>query len=134
MKKIAAVAMLFSVPVSVYAQQEPSLKVGMAVDQQLSAVIEVDEQYRFILGNEGAAFDYLMRRGNFDRADVPLDWYVGIGAWGEWDGDFGARVPLGINWPINSNIDVYGQVHPELNLHSGVNLQLGAALGITYRF
>ncbi|EKO3989285.1 hypothetical protein [Vibrio fluvialis] len=134
MKTLGMTALLLGLPLTAFAQQGNSLKVGMAVDQQLSAVLEVNNQYRFTLGNDGAAFDYIIQRGSFNNPNVPFDWYVGAGGWAEWDDDFGARVPLGLDWQINQNFNLYGQVHPELNLHSGPELQLGAALGITYRF
>ena len=134
MKKLGIVALLLGTSFAVHAQQNKGFEVGMAVDQQLSVVFEIDDQYRFILGNDGAAFDYIIQRGSFNNPNVPFDWYVGAGGWAEWDDDFGVRVPLGLDWQINQNFNLYGQVHPELNLHSGPELQLGAALGITYRF
>lgn len=134
MNKIGIVALISAVAGSVYAQPEPNIKVGMAVDQQLSVVLEANDQYRFIVGNDGAAFDYLAKRGNFEQAEIPFDWYIGVGAWAEWDDDFGARLPLGVDWPINTNFTLYGQVHPELNMYSGIELQVGAAVGATYRF
>lgn len=134
MKTLGMTALLLGLPLTAFAQQGNSLKVGMAVDQQLSAVLEVNNRYRFTLGNDGAAFDYIIQRGSFNNPNVPFDWYVGAGGWAEWDDDFGVRVPLGLDWQINQNFNLYGQVHPELNLHSGPELQLGAALGITYRF
>ncbi|MBU2897969.1 hypothetical protein [Vibrio hepatarius] len=107
---------------------------GMAFDQDLSAVVELDNKYRLTLGNDGTAFDYIFARGEFD-ADVPLTWYVGAGAWSEWDHDeFGARVPLGVNWNFHKNWDMYGQIHPELDLHGGAELQIGGALGVKYTF
>ncbi|KJY83533.1 hypothetical protein TW81_08190 [Vibrio galatheae] len=110
------------------------LAVGLAVDQQLSAVFELDNQYRFIVGNDGGAFDYILKRGSFDT-NTPVTWYVGAGAWTEWEGkEFGARVPLGINWDMSKGWNMYGQVHPELNLYSGPELQIGAALGVKYSF
>lgn len=134
MKKLTITTLLLGISAGAYAQSAPSLKVGMALDQQLSALIEVDEQYRLIIGNQGAAFDYLLPGGHIEQFDIPLNWYVGVGAWAEWDNDFGVRIPLGVNLPINNEINIYGQIHPELNLYSGPNLQMGAALGITYRF
>ncbi len=134
MKRITITTLLLGISTAAYAQSAPSLKVGMALDQQLSALIEVDDQYRLIIGNQGAAFDYLLPGGRLEQFDIPLNWYIGAGAWAEWDDDFGVRIPLGINLPINNHIDIYGQIHPELNLYSGPNLQMGAALGITYRF
>ncbi|GLT17955.1 hypothetical protein GCM10007938_17330 [Vibrio zhanjiangensis] len=107
---------------------------GMAFDQDLSAVVELDNKYRFTLGNDGAAFDYIFARGKFD-ADVPFTWYVGAGAWSEWDHDeFGVRVPLGVNWNFHKDWDMYAQVHPELDLHGGPELQVGGAFGIKYTF
>ncbi len=110
-----------------------SLSVGMAVDQQLSIVAELENQYRFIVGNEGAAFDYLAVRGQFEQ-HPPLSWYAGVGGWAEWKDDFGFRVPLGLNYQIGHGWDVYAQLHPELNLYKGPELGIGGALGIKYAF
>ena len=89
MKTLGMTALLLGLPLTAFAQQGNSLKVGMAVDQQLSAVLEVNNQYRFTLGNDGAAFDYIIQRGSFNNPNVPFDWYVGAGGWAEWDDDFG---------------------------------------------
>lgn len=109
------------------------LAVGMAVDQQLSVVVELDSQYRFILGNQGAAFDYIFKRGDFN-GEVPLNWYVGLGGWAEWDDDFGVRLPLGVDFQLSKGWQLYGQVHPQLNLYKGPELEVGGALGIKYQF
>lgn len=122
---------------SVFAANEPQktdLSVGMAVDQGLSAVVELDNTYRFTVGNDGGAFDYILKRGSFDE-NTPVSWYVGVGGWSEWDHkEFGARVPLGLKWDISQGWEMYGQVHPELNLYSGPELQIGGALGVKYTF
>lgn len=109
------------------------LAVGMAVDQQLSVVVEIDNTYRGIIGNDGMAFDYIAKRGTFDQ-NVPVTWYVGVGGWYEWDDEFGVRVPLGVNWDLSQGWDVYAQLHPELDLYKGVDLQLGGAVGVKYSF
>ncbi len=134
MKKLTLFTAVCCVSSVAYAQQNNGFEVGMAVDQQLSAVFEINNQYRFILGNDGAAFDYIFARGSFNNPDIPFDWYVGGGAYTEWDDDFGARLPLGVNWQINNRFNLYGQVHPELNIDDGAELQVGAALGLTYHF
>ncbi|WP_428775971.1 hypothetical protein [Vibrio sp.] len=134
MKKLFPLAcVLLASPSLVNAAGDPQLAVGMALDQQLSAVLEIDKQYRLTLGNKGMAFDYIAKRGQF-QGNVPFTWYVGGGAWAEWKDDFGVRVPLGVNWNFSRGWDMYGQVHPELNLHRGPKLQLGAALGVKYSF
>lgn len=109
------------------------LAVGLAVDQQLSVVVELDEQYRFIIGNQGAAFDYIAKTGQFDTEE-PIEWYVGLGGWGEWDDGFGVRVPLGVNYQVSQGWQIYGQVQPELDMHKGWELGIGAAAGAKYHF
>jgi hypothetical protein len=110
------------------------LSVGMAWDQDLSVVVELDNDYRFTIGNEGGAFDYILRRGEFG-SNTPVSWYVGVGGWSEWDHkEFGARVPIGLNWRLGQGWDMYGQIQPELNLYSGPELQIGGAVGIKYTF
>jgi hypothetical protein len=130
-------AVLVTVASSLAYAEEPKptkVAVGMAIDQELSAVLELDNTYRFTLGNDGAAFDYIVKRGRFD-AHTPVSWYVGVGGWSEWDHkEFGARVPLGLKWDISKGWEMYGQVHPELNLYTGPELQIGGALGIKYSF
>ncbi|EIJ6616278.1 hypothetical protein [Vibrio parahaemolyticus] len=130
-KIILAVGLISS---SAMAANEPAnLSVGMAVDQQLSVVVEVDNKYRGIIGNDGMAFDYIAKRGAFDH-NMPITWYVGVGGWYEWDDEFGIRVPLGVNWDLSKGWDVYAQIHPELDLYKGPDLQLGGAVGVKYSF
>lgn len=115
-------------------QNKTDLSIGMAVDQGLSVVAELDNQYRFTLGNDGGAFDYIVASGKLDD-NMPVSWYVGVGGWSEWEGkDFGARVPLGLKWDLSRGWDFYGQVQPELDLYSGAELKIGGALGIKYSF
>ncbi|MFN3014880.1 hypothetical protein ACK1CN_02955 [Vibrio coralliilyticus] len=129
---VAAVA--GSASVIAESSESMDLSVGMAVDQDLSAVIELDNQYRFTVGNDGAAFDYILARGEFGQ-EVPFTWYVGAGAWSEWDHkEFGARVPLGLNWNFSEGWNMYGQIQPELDMYSGPELQIGGALGVKYTF
>ena len=110
------------------------LSVGMALDQDLSVVVELDNQYRFTLGNDGAAFDYILKSGRFDDS-MPVSWYVGVGAWSEWEAtEFGARLPLGLKWDLSQGWNMYGQIQPELDLYSGAELQIGGAVGIRYAF
>lgn len=108
--------------------------VGMAFDQGLSAVVELGQQYRLTVGNDGIAADYLFKRGDLSSPQMSIDWYVGAGAWAEWEDEFGVRVPIGLDWAVAHNVGIYGQLNPQVNFYRGAELQLGAALGITYRF
>ncbi|MDC0612564.1 hypothetical protein OAP63_17675 [Vibrio sp.] len=108
--------------------------VGIGADQGLSAVFELNDQYRVTAGNDGLAFDYLFQRGTFSNPDIPVDWYVGAGGWTEWDNDdYGARLPVGINWNYQK-INVYGQVSPQFDFGDDDELEIGAAVGVTYSF
>ncbi|OAJ93867.1 hypothetical protein [Vibrio bivalvicida] len=131
---VGVLAMAGSVSVVAEEPKSTDLSVGMALDQGLSVVVELDNQYRFIVGNDGGAFDYILKRGSFE-ANTPVTWYVGAGAWSEWEGkDFGARLPLGLNWNLSKSWNMYGQIHPELNLYGGPELQIGGAIGVKYSF
>ncbi len=125
------------IPTLVFADDSTSsttpFSIGMAVDQQLSVVIQYDDKVNFIVGNEGAAIDYFLKRGRLTD-EHPIDWYVGAGIWGEWDDDFGVRVPLGAEWNFYDGWDTYAQIQPELNMHKGWELGIGAAIGIKYKF
>ncbi|MFW1432553.1 hypothetical protein ACEV94_16645 [Vibrio parahaemolyticus] len=130
-KIILAVGLISSSAMA--ANESANLSVGMAVDQQLSVVVEVDNKYRGIIGNDGMAFDYIAKRGAFDQ-NMPITWYVGVGGWYDWDDEFGIRVPLGVNWDLSKGWDVYAQIHPELDFYKGPDLQLGGAVGVKYSF
>jgi len=72
MRKIGCLtgaALIIAVTSAPVLAEEPAatdLAVGMAVDQQLSVVVELDSSYRFTIGNDGAAFDYILQRGEFE--------------------------------------------------------------------
>ncbi|GAB7220585.1 hypothetical protein [Vibrio comitans] len=110
-----------------------AVKVGMAFDQGLSAVVKFEDRFNLTVGNDGMAFDYHFAKGSFSQ-DVPFDWYVGAGGWYEWDDDFGLRVPLGLDWNFAPNWNAFGQVAPEWQIQDKSKLKFGAAIGVTYRF
>ncbi|GAL35836.1 hypothetical protein JCM19240_4771 [Vibrio maritimus] len=132
MKKVAF-ALLLITPIASYANTGKPLAVGMAYDRGLSAVIDYNQQVKFAAGNEGIALDYTFLKGQFDSS-TPLSWYIAGGAYFDWDSDFGARIPLGMNLNFANNWKLYGQIHPEVKLNDGLKLDIGAALGVTYNF
>ncbi|MEI8634884.1 hypothetical protein P4S72_28160 [Vibrio sp. PP-XX7] len=118
-------------------EYQPDVAVGLGADQGVSAIFELNNNKRVTVGKDGLAFDYLFQQGAVNNQTLPgLDWYVGLGGWSEWnnDNDFGVRFPLGLEWNYQSQIKVYGQIHPELVLHDDVDLQLRAAVGVLYKF
>lgn len=131
---VIATAMVSQMAIAESVDSYP-FEVGMALDQSLSAVIRVDDKVNVVLGNDGVAVDYFLKTGQFDTEE-PASWYVGVGGWNEWGSDksFGVRVPLGINYQIVDNWKGYAQIHPELDMNDGLELGIGAAIGIMYRF
>ncbi len=75
---LVGLAVLTSMQVSA-SESDTQLAVGMAFDQGLSAVVELDNKYRITVGNDGGAFDMILKRGEFEEG-LPLTWYVGAGA------------------------------------------------------
>lgn len=140
MNKVIIVVGAFVWSSLVYANEseyQPDVALGLGVDQGLSALFELNDNKRVSIGEDGMAFDYLFQQGSLNNKTLPgLDWYVGLGGWSKWndDNDFGVRFPLGLEWNYQNQIKVYGQVHPGLDLHDDVDLQIRAAVGVLYKF
>ncbi|WP_162046007.1 hypothetical protein [Vibrio taketomensis] len=134
-KSIALGVSALGVSLAVQANDQPAtdLAVGLAVDKQLSVVVELDDKLRFVVGNEGGAFDYIAKRGQFDTKE-PVSWYVAGGVWNDWDDGFGVRVPLGVSYQVSNGWHVYGELQPELDMDDSWELGISGALGAKYRF
>ncbi len=118
------------------------VKLGFGFDTGFSLLLQFNN-INLAVGDDGMALDYLFKSGSFG-GNVPFTWYVGVGGWLDWDDwdhnasdDFGARLPLGLDWNFASNWDAYGQIHPELNYDTwsdDIDLDLGLAIGVRYAF
>ncbi|MDB1124398.1 hypothetical protein [Vibrio algarum] len=140
-KKLAVVmAVSLLVASSALAKEPTPLAVGFGFEQGFSVLIQVDGNKNLAVGNDGIAFDYIFRKGEFEGSDFPFTWYVGAGGWVGWDhhsDEFGARLPLGLDWDFATNWDAYAQIHPQLKHKSksnGLDLGMGAAVGVRYAF
>ena len=61
-----------------------------------------------------------------------LDWFYGLGI-GLRLGDpfeLGARVPIGLQWMAAKNIEVFGQIAPELQIINELKFKFGGAIGV----
>ncbi|MCE0494632.1 hypothetical protein [Vibrio salinus] len=146
MKKIkitVAVGVFFALTTSVFAASDNNyidlagndIAVGIAIDQGLSAVLELNDQVRVTAGTKGLALDYILTSGWFSNPDLPVEWYVGAGGWSLWDDDdYGARLPVGLNWSYTKNVSFYGQLQPQYDFGDDDEFELGVSAGITYRF
>lgn len=131
MKKFMLVSMvMLSLLLSSFAQA--AVKVGIAVDMDLSLVAQID-RYNIVLGDKGFAVDYVVKTGKFDDK-TPLSWYFAGGGWAGWNNGFGARAPVGISWYFAKGWDLYGQVQPVANFDNDFKLSVDGAIGVRYAF
>lgn len=111
-------------------------KIGFGFDQGFGVAGQFDNINAFI-GNDGVSGDYLFKQGSFAQ-DIPFNYYVGGGAFLDWDGDeFGVRVPLGLTFPFAARWDLFGQISPDLSYrdkHDDFKFGVSGALGVRYAF
>jgi hypothetical protein len=111
---------------------QAAVKVGVAVDMDLSLVAQID-RYNIVLGDKGFAVDYLVKTGGFDNK-IPLSWYFSGGGWAGWDHGFGVRAPVGVSWYFAKGWDLYGQVQPVADIDNDFKLSVDGAIGVRYAF
>jgi len=128
---ITMVATLLSLSVS--AENKTDIKAGFAIDMGFGVSALIDNQFSLMLGNDGVAADYIFKRGRFN-AEVPVTWYIGGGAYAEWDDGFGVRLPLGLNLNFSQNWNAYAQVAPDLDFDDDAKFGAQAAAGLRYSF
>lgn len=131
MKKLLLVSVLMLLlSLSSFAQAD--MKIGVAVDMDLSIVAQID-RYNIVLGDSGFAIDYLIKTGQFENT-TPLSWYIGGGGWAGWNNGFGVRVPVGVSWGFAKDWDLYGQVQPVANFDNDFKLSVDGAIGVRFAF
>ncbi|KGJ94987.1 hypothetical protein [Colwellia psychrerythraea] len=111
---------------------QASVKVGVALDMDLSLVAQIDS-YNIVLGDSGFAVDYLVKTGKFNN-ETPLTWYVGGGGWAGWDHGYGVRTPVGVSWYFAKGWDLYGQVQPVANFDDSFKFSVDGAIGVRFAF
>ncbi|SET08014.1 hypothetical protein [Thalassotalea agarivorans] len=109
-----------------------NVKVGVAADMGISVTSQFNGNMNLIVGDDGMAFDYLFMNGKV--ADSEVDWYIGGGAWANWNNGWGVRVPLGVEWSFAKGWDVYGQVHPTVDFDFDTDFDFDGALGVRFSF
>lgn len=117
-------------------------KLGFGHDRGFG-VVGTMGKFNGFLGDDGVAVDYIFIKNKLDVAN-PLYWYVGAGGFGDWDGDFGVRVPVGVELYFAKDLDVYAQVIPRLRFnnhnnnnsdnHGTADLGLDFGIGVRYQF
>ncbi|MBW3164720.1 hypothetical protein [Ferrimonas balearica] len=129
---LAAMAMAVATSSNV---AEAKIEVGFGYDQGLGVMLQLNDQINGFVGNDGMTVDYLFARGNATQVEnMPLNWYVGGGAFVGWDDGYGVRVPFGLELHMTQRWNAYVQVAPELDFDGKDKFGVDGAIGIRYTF
>ena len=110
------------------------LKLGFGFDRDFGVVGTMGKFNGFI-GNDGVSVDYIFKKDKFNSNEpTPLYWYIGAGGYGDWDGDFGVRLPVGGEIYFAKNWDAYAQVIPRLRINNSARFGLDFGAGVRYQF
>lgn len=110
------------------------VKLGFGFDRGLGVVGTIGKLNGFI-GNDGASVDYIFRKEKIKTNEpTPLYWYIGGGGYGDWDGDFGVRLPVGGEIYFAKNLDAYAQIMPRLRINNDAKFGLDFGVGVRYKF
>ena len=127
---------------TVQAEDAPlkGFKLGFGFDQGFSVVANKGN-INAALGDKGVAIDYLFKKGDL-KLDGTLkpDWFIGGGGFVEWDGDFGARLPIGAEIYFAKRLDAYAAFIPRFRFNNNEtnnnssDFGLDFAIGVRYQF
>jgi len=137
LKKVAA-ALICVLLLMLTAQADDNalkgMKLGFGFDRGLGITGSAGKLNGFV-GNDGAAIDYVANSDALKlEVDKPVFWYVAAGAYGDWDGDFGVRLPVGAELLFTQRVDAYAQIMPRLRLNHDTKFGLDFAIGVRYQF
>lgn len=132
-KNLLPLLVLTAISSNSIAAEDPNISVGLGYDQDLSVIFDLNSTFRMTAGNDGMAMDYVFKRGDIE-SETDINWFLGAGGYYEWDDDFGARLPLGVEVHFADKWEIYAQVHPELGISDGLDFGVGASFGVTYSF
>lgn len=107
------------------------VKLGAAFDLGFGVTAQINKLDLFA-GDDGAAVDYRVYSKSLE-ASVPLSLYISAGGYADWDGDFGARLPVGLELNFAPKWQAYGALIPDLELHDDTDFDIEAAIGIRYQ-
>ena len=109
------------------------IKLGFGFDRDFGVVAQFHGDVNGFIGNKGAAIDFLFVKDTL-KMEAPASWYVGAGGYGDWDGDVGARLPVGVELNFAKNMDAFAQMIPRLRFNNNTDFGLDFAIGARYQF
>lgn len=110
------------------------IKLGFGFDRGFGIVGAIGK-FKGFIGNDGVSVDYIIKRDAL-KADVkvPLHWYVAGGGFGDWDGDWGVRLPVGLDVGFAKQLDAYAEIIPRFRVNNNSDFGLDFGIGVRYQF
>ena len=110
------------------------IKLGFGFDRGFGIAGAMGKLKGFI-GNDGVSVDYLFHRDALEiEVKAPVHWYVGAGGFGDWDGDLGVRLPVGVDVGFAKRLDGYAEIIPRLRVNNNTDFGLDFGIGVRYQF
>ena len=125
-------SLLFVAAVQSAGTPPAEIKLGLGFDRGFGVAGSLNELNGFI-GNDGIAIDYVFVKQKPDDRN-PLYWFVSGGGFIDWDGDLGARLPVGGEFHFAKNVDAFAQIIPRFRLNHKSDFGFDLGVGIRYQF
>jgi hypothetical protein len=111
------------------------IKLGFGFDRGFGVAGALGK-FKGFIGNDGVSVDYIFNREAINNADikVPVFWYVAAGGYGDWDGDLGVRLPVGVDVGCAKRFDGYAELIPRLRVNNDAKFGLDFGIGVRYQF
>lgn len=111
------------------------IKLGFGFDRGFGIVGSIGK-FNGFLGDDGAAVDYLFKKDKLKAEGIkaPMKWYVGAGGYGDWDGDLGVRLPVGLEMGFAERLDGFAQLIPRYRFNNNTDFGLDFGIGVRYLF
>ena len=136
--KTVVLSLIFALMLIGTAQAEDAplkgVKLGFGFDRGFG-IVGAMGKFKGFIGNDGVSVDYIIKRDAL-KADVtvPLHWYVAGGGFGDWDGDFGVRLPVGLDVGFAKQLDAYAEIIPRFRVNNNSDFGLDFGIGVRYQF
>ncbi len=134
--KLAVISILLLQVNAVFAETTAlkGVKLGFGFDRGFGMTGSLGKLNGFI-GNDGVAVDYLFKKDTLKlEVEAPMFWYIGVGGYGDWDGDLGVRVPVGTELVFAKEFDAYAQIIPRLRVNHDAKFGIDFGIGVRYKF
>ena len=136
--KLLIFAFLCSAGFSLSAQAQDSgealsgFQLGAAFDLGFGATMKMD-RFAFFVGEDGGAVDYRVLLRPI-KADIPMAFYVDVGGFFDWNGNAGARAPVGMEFVVAKGWTIYAQLVPAFTVVDYTDFDVDFAAGFRYQF